>query len=107
LSYFEGKTINMARAADNPLLKGVKGKMGDSIVVKQYSYGTVISAIPDMSRVKKSALQKLKQSRFADAVAYAQSIIHDARKKASYARKLKKGKSVYHAAIQEYLKKNK
>ena len=97
----------MARVKNNPLLQGVSGKIGESFVVKQYMYGTVISAIPDMSRVKKSALQKLRQGTFADAVKYAQSIIRDPKKKAAYANKLPKGKTVYHAAIQEYTKKHK
>lgn len=97
----------MARVNNNPLLKGVSGKIGDQIVVKQYSYGTVISAVPDMRRVKKSALQKLAQHHFSDAVAYAQTILRDPKKKAAYAKKIKKGKSVYHAALQEYLKKHK
>ncbi|MGG9962003.1 hypothetical protein [Ferruginibacter sp. SUN106] len=96
----------MARVKSNPLLQGVSGKIGDSFVVKQYRYGTVISAVPDMRRVKKSALQKLKQNRFADAIAYAQSIIRDPEKKAAYAKKLPEGKTVYHTAIQEYLKKH-
>jgi hypothetical protein len=51
----------MARVHKNPLLKGVRGKIGDSIVVKQYKYGTVISAVPDMSRVKRTVLQKKEQ----------------------------------------------
>ncbi|MEP7238651.1 MAG: hypothetical protein ABI685_12320 [Ferruginibacter sp.] len=97
----------MAIVINNPLLKGVSGKIGDSLVVKQYSYGTVISAMPDMSRVKKSGLQKIKQNSFADAVIYAQSILRNPVKKAAYAKKLPKGKTVYHAAIQEYLAKNK
>lgn len=96
----------MARVKNNPLLEGVSGKIGDSFIVKQYRFGTVISAVPDMSRVKKSALQKVKQKKFADAIAYAQSIIHNPAKKAVFAKNLPKGKSVYHAAIQEYLKKH-
>jgi len=58
----------MARTNNNPLLQGVSGKIGNQLVIKQYSYGTVISATPDMSRVKKSMLQKLAQQKFADAV---------------------------------------
>ncbi|MBC7493922.1 MAG: hypothetical protein H7221_02860 [Flavobacterium sp.] len=92
---------------DNPLLKNTSGKIGNFIVVKQYKYGTVISAVPDMSRVKKSKLQKLKQNWFKDAVAYAQTILRDPKKKAAYAKKLKEGKTVYHTAIQEYLEKAK
>ena len=96
----------MARVKNNPLLEGVSGKIGDSFVVKQYSYGTVISAVPDMRRVKKSPLQKVKQKKFGDAIAYAQSIIRNPKQKAAFAKKLPKGKTVYHAAIQEYLKKH-
>ena len=102
--YFTIKTYIMART-DNPLLKGARGKIGKSIVVKQYSYGTVISVMPDMRRVKKSKLQELKQNWFADAVAYAQSILRDPKKKAAYAKKVPEGKTVYHTAIQEYLAK--
>ncbi|MEO6404402.1 MAG: hypothetical protein ABIY51_15640 [Ferruginibacter sp.] len=96
----------MARVKNNPMFKGVSGRIGDQIIVKQYSFGTVWSAVPDMSQVKKSALQKLGQNIFSDAVAYAQSIIHDPKKKAAYAKKIPKCKTVYHAAIQEYMKKN-
>ncbi len=60
-----------------------------------------------MSRVKSSKLQKLKQGVFAKAVAYAQAIIRDPDNKKAYAKKLKKGESVYHAALKEYLKKHK
>lgn len=87
-------------------MQGVSGKIGDQLVIKQYSYGTVISAMPDMSRVKPSRKQKLEQQKFAEAVAYAKSISRNPVKKAAYSRKLKKGQSVYHAAIQEFYKKD-
>ena len=92
----------MARSSSNLILKGFSGKLGE-LVVKQYANKIVITRLPDMSRVKKSELQKLRQDRFRQAVAYAQSIIHDPKKKASYAKKLRKGESVYHAAIKEFL----
>jgi len=44
---------------------------------------------------------------FAKAVVYAQSILHDPVKKKAFAAKLKKGKSIYHAAIKEFHAKNK
>lgn len=96
----------MARVPKESMLNKAKGKIGDEIVVKQYSYGTVITRYPDMSRVKRSALQKKEQSLFKEAVKYAQCIIRDPKRKEQYAKKIKKGKSVYHAAIQEYLEKN-
>ena len=93
----------MGRVKNNPLLTGVSGRIGNSIIIKQYRYGTVISAMPDMSRVKKSMLQKTEQSNFSKAVAYAQSIIRDKNKKALYEKKIKKGTTVYHAAIKEFM----
>jgi hypothetical protein len=97
----------MARVPKKSILSKAKGRIGEEIVVKQYSYGTVITRYPDMSKVKKSVLQKKEQSLFKEAIKYAQSIIRDPKKKAEYSKKLPKGKSVYHAAIQEYLKNKK
>lgn len=94
----------MASVNNNPLLQGVRGRVGD-FIVKQYSYGTVITAAPVMPRRKLTALQKLKRKNFAEAVAYAQGILRNPAKKAAYARKLPKGKRVYHAAIQEFMAK--
>jgi hypothetical protein len=96
----------MARCNNNPLLKGIRGKIADGILVRQYKHGTFISAMPNMTRVKKTDLQIYYRSKFAQAIAYAKSIIKDKKKKAEYAKKIPKGKTVYHAAIKEYLKKN-
>jgi hypothetical protein len=51
--------------------------------------------MPDMSKVKKSKLQKLQQTDFAKVVAYAQSIIRDKKKKEKYAKTIEEGKTVY------------
>ena len=88
----------------NPLLKNASGKIGKSIVLKNYSYGTVISAYPDMSKVKPSKKQRQAKNRFAEAVQYAKSILANPKKKAALKAKLPRGKSVYHAAIKKYLK---
>jgi hypothetical protein len=82
--------LKMARFNNNLLLIRLRGKIADGIIVKQYDYGTVISKMPDMSRVKKTELQKLYQGKFAKAVAYAQSIIRHRKKKSAYAKKLSK-----------------
>ena len=73
------------------------------IVVKQYSYGTVVTKYPDMSSVKPSKKQLKEKSRFATAVAFAQSIINDPQQKKQWQKKVAKGKTVYHTAIQWYL----
>ncbi|HMU47359.1 MAG TPA: hypothetical protein PKC72_13385 [Chitinophagaceae bacterium] len=95
----------MARSTTSVVLHNMRGQIGKQIVVKQYGNKTVITAYPDMSNVKPSKLQKQKRKKFADAIHYAQSILHDPAKKAAYAKKLKKGQRVYNAAIKEYLAK--
>jgi len=95
----------MAQSNSSILLQKMRGQIGKQLVVKQYGKKTVITAYPDMSNIKPSKAQKAKRKRFAEAVAYAQSILHDPVKKKAYALKLKKGQSVYHAAIKEWLGK--
>ena len=97
----------MARTNSNAILKAVKGKIGNSIVVKQYGKKVVISSYPDMSKVKPSALQKQKRSVFKDAVAYAKHINNTMDLKAKYLKKIKKGETVYMYALKEYLKMHK
>ena len=92
----------MARVSKT-LLENISGGLGRQLVFKQYKDKTVVTAYPDMSKVKRSEAQKKRQSVFADAVAYAKSITGNPVKKAEYQKKLKEGKSVYHFAIQEYL----
>ena len=96
----------MAQSNASILLNKMRGQIGKQIVVKQYGNKTVITAYPDMSNVKPSKLQKLKRKKFAAAIEYARSIIHDPVKKAAYAKKLKRGARVYNAAIKEYLAKH-
>jgi len=95
----------MAQSVNSVLLHHLSGHIGKQVVVKHYGKKTVVTAYPDMSKVKPSKLQKAKRNDFAEAVAYAQSILHDPVKKKAYAKKLKKGVSVYHAAITEWMGK--
>jgi hypothetical protein len=96
----------MARTK-NLLLEGMSGTFGKQMVIKQYKYGTVVSRVPDMTGIKPSRDQKQSRNRFKEAVAYAKSILNDAKKSAAYKKSLKKGETVYHKAIKEYLAKNK
>jgi hypothetical protein len=93
----------MARSNNSFLLHSLRGQIGKQIVVKRYGKQTVVTAYPDMSQIKPSKLQKQKRKRFAEAVAYAQSILHNPPIKAAYSKKLKKGERIYTAAIREYL----
>jgi hypothetical protein len=94
----------MART-NSILHDNLKGAIGKQIVFRVRGGKTFASKYPDMSRVKPSPKQRAEKSKFAEAVKYAQSIINDPAKKAAY--KVKKGKTVYHTAIKDYLKKQK
>jgi hypothetical protein len=96
----------MARMKNNAIINGLSGQVGKQLVFKKYGNKTIVTKYPDMGGIKASQLQEVKRNKFKEAVAYAQSILRDKTKKAAYQKKLPKGKSVYHAAIQEYLKKN-
>jgi len=93
----------MAFSTTTVLLHNFHGRIGKQIVVKQYGKKTVITGYPDMSNIKPSKLQKEKRKKFAAAVKYAHSIIHNPVKKAEYAKTLKKGARVFNAAIKEFL----
>ena len=96
----------MGKLKDNVLVNGMSGSIGN-VLLKQYKYGTVISKMPDRSKVKLTKHQKNLNSRFQDAVAYAQAVINDPKKKSGYEKKAKREKrSVYHVALSEYLKGN-
>ena len=95
----------MARVQKGALISSLRGKVGD-FIIRRYRNGYVISKVPDISNIKPTKKQKAKRSRFKDAVAYAQSIIRDPEKKAEYKKTLRRGKTVYHSAIKEYLEKN-
>jgi hypothetical protein len=93
----------MAISRNNPLLKNIRGRIGKDLVLKVYSYGTVISSYPDMSRVKPSKKQLAAKHRFGDAVRYAQAVMADPGKKDAWQARLPEGKSVYYAAIAEFM----
>jgi hypothetical protein len=95
----------MARTRSSLIVDSIKGRIGE-IIIKQYGKRTVVSRVPDMSGIKPTKKQTAKRSKFKEAVAYAQSIIRDPEKKAAYKKTLRRGKTVYHEAIKEYLKRN-
>ncbi|MEO8404910.1 MAG: hypothetical protein ABI480_09950 [Chitinophagaceae bacterium] len=90
---------------NNDLLDGAQGAVGKQLVFRERGGQTFVSKYPDMSNVKPSEKQLKEKGRFGDAVRFAQGIINDPVKKANY--KVKKGKSVYHTAIKDYMAENK
>ena len=96
----------MAVVKNNPLLQGLRGRIGN-LVFKQYAYGTVVTKVPDMSRVMPTMLQKLYKDVFSEAVAYARAVERDPEKRTAFEKVLKPGQDVYHAALSSYLNKRK
>ena len=91
----------MARIKKNVLVSDLQGSIGKQIVYRVRNGKTFASKYPDMSRVKPSRKQLKEKSRFAEAVAYAQSINNNPKKKAAY--KVAEGQTVFNAAISEYM----
>jgi hypothetical protein len=94
----------MARLAANSPVK-LSGKIGKELLFKNYGNKVVVTRYPDMSRVKPSGIQKHYRNAFKEAVAYAKNINRTPALKQQYLKKIKKGESVYHYAIKEYLNK--
>jgi len=90
----------MARV-NNLLLQGTSGSIGKALVVKTTKTGTFSAKHPDMSAVIPSKNQTKGRQRFAEAVKFAKSVMNDPEKKEKI--NVKRGDSLYHAAIKEYL----
>ncbi len=96
----------MAHTTKNILLHQLRGQIGKQLVVKQYGNKTVVTRYPDMSRIKPTPSQVKRRKLFGKAVDFARYINNNPQQKAVYAKRVKKGQSVYHFALKEYLQKN-
>lgn len=83
----------------------MQGAIAKQIVFRTRGGKTFASKYPDMSNVKPSAEQLKYKSVFSEAVRYAQGIIANPKKKATY--KVEKDKSVYHTAIKDFMRRAK
>ena len=79
-----------------------RAKPGE-IIIKQYAGKTVVSKYPDMSNIMPSEPQLQKRSRFAEAVAYAKSINNSLILRADFLKRNGEVRSVYQAALKEFL----
>lgn len=101
----------MARVAQNPLVNGARGAVGKDGVYKTVNGKTLLTKYPDRSAVNLTISQETCQDIFTEAVAFAQSIMSDETLKREWEKKIRDNKStrgttVYHAAIQQYMKQN-
>jgi hypothetical protein len=95
----------MAKVILNPLIKELRGALGD-IVYRTSPNGTVfISKRPDMSKVKWSKAQKAHRERFKEANAYARAAMADPKVRAKYEKRAaKEHRLPYRVALSDYFK---
>lgn len=96
----------MAELIDNVIMYNTHGAVGKQLVYRIRGGKTFVSKYPDMSNIIPSDSQKSKRLLFREAVKYAQSINNDPAQKANYPVH-KPGQSVYHAALQDFMNKQK
>ncbi len=94
--------------SNNILLKGFSGHIDKIIVVKQYPGNrTIVTAYPDMSKVKPIAAQLAAKKRFGLAVAYAKNIRAQANLEAQAETRLANRQGgLYQALIKEFMQKD-
>lgn len=93
--------------SNNPLLKGLSGQIGKTIVIKQYKGSrTIITAYPNMSNVIPTEAQLKAKAQFAEAVAYAKAICKNPTEKILAEQRLFNRKGyLFNALIAEYMLK--
>jgi len=95
----------MAIVKNNPIINGISGKLGDSIVFKQVRGKTIMCNRPPKP-LTQSEPQKETRNRFRKASEWAKNILLDAEQKAYYQKKARKLKlpNAYTAAIADYMR---
>jgi len=99
----------MPKVELHPLIKQIRGKLYEDLVLKLSPQGELIIAKrPDMSRVRWSKAQKAHRRRFKQAVADAKAALADPALRPGYERTAKKqGKRPWDVALAEHLNRQK
>jgi hypothetical protein len=93
----------MARVIRNNASEKISGRV-DQFVFKHYPDKTVVSKVPDMSRVKWSDKQVNGRELFALASLWATEALSDPDIKAYYQRKAKAGRTAHNVAMSEFMR---
>lgn len=93
----------MARTQLNPILKQLRGKVGD-LVFRRVQGKLVVSRAPDFSNYRPTPAQRAQRNRFRAAVAHARAMLKSPKMAARYQlRGRKANRSAFTLAISEYL----
>ncbi len=95
----------MTKVIFNPMIKELRGRLGDVVYRVSASGTTYITKNPDLSNVKWSKAQKKHRQRFQEATAYAKAAMADPQVRAIYEKKAAKAHKVpYRLALSDYFK---
>src|SRR5260221_10494054 len=95
----------MANITLSPIIKDIRGKLGDTVFKRSHNGKLIASKMPDMSNVKWSKAQKAHRQRFKQAVAYAKAALAEPKVRAKYEKAaLKAGKRPFDMAVSDYFK---
>ena len=97
------KIIFMAVVINSLILKGISGKIGE-LVVKQYEGKTIVCTCPVRSVKALSEKQEKQRAKFKSAVRWAQEVIANENLLAKYKEQLRKGQTVFHYLVGEYMR---
>lgn len=92
----------MAEVKNNIITHGMSGNIGGQVVFKQYGNRTIVSKMPDMSKVVKSEKQKAENRKFSDAIIYARGEMANPHSKAEYKAKAKGMQKPHNVAIADF-----
>jgi hypothetical protein len=89
----------------DPLIRELRGRVGDFVFRRGPNGTTIVAARPDRSRVKPSEAQLAQQRRFAAATSFARAALADPRRRLRYEKLGRRYKlTAYQAAVREYLR---
>jgi hypothetical protein len=96
----------MAISYDNELTARYHGRFGNA-VLRWRGGKSILSKMPDCSRVVKTKAQKDNMKRFAAATIYGKKVLSDPRLREKYEKKKKMYQSIWNAAISDFMSRPK
>jgi hypothetical protein len=95
----------MAKVTLSPMVKEIRGKLGDFVFRRSHTGELTIIKTPDMSNVKWSKAQKAHRQRFKKAIEYAKAAMAEPMVRAIYEKTAKKqNKRPFDLAVSDYFK---
>lgn len=95
--------MSMAHVKNNIVTEGLSGKLGNTIVFRQWGGKTVVAVKPTSTKREPTEKQKEQHLRFRKGSRYAQQAIQNPTLKAAYQQETRGGQSAYNVAMADFL----